>query len=163
VREPFIPRPLPGERWIVGAVVHDGAGRIFMHRRSESRALFPGAWDLVGGHVEAGESIMDCLARELREETGWEVARVLADLGTLQWTGNDGLDRREIDYLVEVSGDLARPRLEAELHHDPRWVSLDEARNLLDGSHQSDRMVRIVVERAFTIIAQQRPLEDDAG
>lgn len=158
MREPFIPRPLPGERWIVGAVVHDGAGRIFMQRRSESRALFPGAWDLVGGHVEAGESIMDCLARELREETGWEVARVLADLGTLHWTGNDGLDRREIDYLVEVSGDLARPRLEAGLHHDPRWVSLDEARNLLDGSHQSDRMVRIVVERAFTIIAQQRPL-----
>jgi len=123
-----------------------------MQRRSESRSLFPGAWDLVGGHLEPGESIMECLSRELREETGWDLARVLADLGTLEWTGNDGVDRREIDYLVEASGDPAHPRLEAGLHLDPRWVTLDEARGLLDGSHQSDGMVRIVVERAFVTL-----------
>ena len=114
VTDLYVPTPAPGERWIVGAVIHDGAGRIFVQRRSESRTLFPGAWDLVGGHLEAAESILDCLAREVDEETGWSIARIMTDLGTLEWTGNDGLDRREVDYLVEVTGDLLHPRLEQE-------------------------------------------------
>ena len=150
--ELFVPVPGAGERWIVGAVIHDGAGRIFVQRRSETRSLFPGAWDLVGGHLEAGESILDCLEREVQEETGWRVAKVVTDLGVLDWTGNDGLARREVDYLIEVSGDLQRPQLEHELHHDPRWVDREAALALLDGSHQSDGIVRTVVERAFELI-----------
>lgn len=65
------------------------------------------------------------------------------------------VSRHEVDYLVEVDGDLRRPRLEAGLHLDPRWVDRDEAVILLDGSHQSDGVVRIVVERAFE--ALRRP------
>ena len=144
-----LPNPNPGERWIVGAVIHDGQGRIFVQRRSQARSLFPGAWDLVGGHLEPGETILECLAREVREETGWSVARVLADLGMMRWTGDDMTERHEIDFLVEVSGDLDRPRIESGLHLDPRWVDRDGALALLDGSHPSDGLVRPVVERAF--------------
>jgi 8-oxo-dGTP diphosphatase len=148
-----VPEPRPGERWIVGGVIHDRQGRIFMQRRSQSRSLFAGAWDLVGGHLEPGEGILDCLAREIREETGWELERIVADLGTLRWTGDDGLERHEVDYLVEVSGDLARPVLEADLHLDPRWVDKHEALALLDGFHSSDELVRPVVVRAFAALA----------
>jgi 8-oxo-dGTP diphosphatase len=149
-----LPQPVPGERWIVGAVIHDGRGRIFVQRRSTDRSLFPGAWDLVGGHLEPGEGVLDCLVREVREETGWDAARVVADLGTLQWTGDDGLDRHEVDYLIEVAGDLNQPVIEVGLHLDPRWVDRDEAMALLDGSHPSDSLVRPVVERAFVVLAQ---------
>src|SRR5688500_9510876 len=72
-----LPSPKAGERWIVGAVIHDGTGRIFVQRRSEDRSLFPGAWDLVGGHLEPGEPILGCLAREVSEETGWAVERIV--------------------------------------------------------------------------------------
>jgi 8-oxo-dGTP diphosphatase len=149
-----LPQPAAGERWIVGAVIHDGHGRIFVQRRSAERSLFPGAWDLVGGHLESGEAILDCLAREVREETGWDAARVVADLGTLQWTGDDGIERHEVDYLIEVSGDLGTPTIEADRHLDPRWVNRQEAMKLLDGSHLSDAMVRRVVERAFSALAE---------
>jgi 8-oxo-dGTP diphosphatase len=148
-----LPKPAAGERWIVGAVIHDGRGRIFIQRRSADRSLFPDAWDLVGGHLERGETILDCLAREVREETGWRVRRVAADLGTLKWTGDDGLERHEVDYLVEVSGDLGRPAIEVDRHLDPRWVDRDEALALLDGTHPSDELVRPVVERAFAMLA----------
>jgi 8-oxo-dGTP diphosphatase len=146
------PLPAPGERWIVGAVIHDGMGRIFMQRRSADRSLFPGAWDLVGGHLEPGEEILDCLMREVREETGWRVTRVVADLGAMQWTGDDGVGRSEVDYLVEVDGDLTNPLIEADRHLDPRWVTPEEALALLDGSHPSDALVRPVIERAFAIL-----------
>ena len=148
-----LPSPNPGERWIVGAVIHDGRGRIFVQRRSQARSLFPGAWDLVGGHLEPGEAILDCLAREVHEETGWSVDAVVADLGVMSWTGDDGADRHEVDFLVEVSGDLDLPRIEAGLHLDPRWVDRDGALTLLDGSHPSDELVRPVVERAFDRLA----------
>ena len=146
-------QPAPGERWIVGAVIHDRHGRIFVQRRSADRSLFPGAWDLVGGHLEPDETILECLLREVSEETGWRVMRVVADLGTLQWTGDDGVDRHEIDYLVEVSGDLERPSIETDRHLDPRWVDRVEALALLDGSHPSDELVRPVIERGFAILS----------
>ena len=151
-RDLRLPIPRPGERWIVGAVIHDGQGRIFMQRRSQARSLFPGAWDLVGGHLEPGEAILNCLEREVREETGWSVERVIADVGVTTWTGDDGADRHEIDFLVEVRGDLHKPRIEPGLHLDPRWVDSDAAMALLDGSHPSDELVRPVVERAFGVI-----------
>lgn len=151
-----VPRPAAGERWIAGAFVHDGAGRILMQRRSPDRGLFPGAWDVVGGHVEEDETILDCLRREVTEETGWELQRIVAELGTVRYTGDDGGDRLEADYLVEVSGDLWAPRIERSLHDDPRWVTENEAMALLDGAHTSDALLRPVMQAAFAALRMQR-------
>ena len=56
---------------VVGAVIVNEDDRAFVHRRGYDRALFPGAWDIPGGHVEPGESPIDALRREVQEETGW--------------------------------------------------------------------------------------------
>jgi 8-oxo-dGTP diphosphatase len=100
-------------RLVVGAVIVDD-GRAFVHRRAYDRSLFPGCWDIPGGHVDVGETPLDALGRELQEETGWRPRRVLAELGEVSWIGSDGEPRREIDYLVEVDGDLNAPRLERD-------------------------------------------------
>ena len=146
-----LPRPGEGERWIAGAVIRDESGRIFMQRRSQDRGLFPGAWDIVGGHLEPGERILEALRREVTEETGWSLRRVLDDLGVTSYVGEDGVERHEVDYLVEVDGDLSAPHIEERLHLDPRWVRRDEALALLDGAHRSDALLRPVIERAFEI------------
>jgi 8-oxo-dGTP pyrophosphatase MutT (NUDIX family) len=147
-----MPRPAEGERWIAGAVIRDRAGRIFMQRRSPDRSLFPGAWDIVGGHLEPGEGIVAALRREVAEETGWTLRRVVDDLGVTTYAGEDGIERHEADFLVEVDGDLAEPRIEEHLHLDPRWVDRDEALALLDGAHRSDALLRPVIERAFAAL-----------
>lgn len=100
------------ERVAVGAVIVDDQGRAFVHRRAYYRALFPGCWDIPGGHVEGDETPLEALAREVDEKTGWRLARVVADLGESFWMGDDGVRRRNLDYLVEVEGDLSSPRLE---------------------------------------------------
>lgn len=57
---------------VVGALVREGRV-LLVHRRTDKRVR-PGLWDLPGGVVEPGESELDALARELREELGVEVS-----------------------------------------------------------------------------------------
>jgi isopentenyldiphosphate isomerase len=53
------------------AFVTDGAGRLFVHRRPATKAVFPSLYDMgVGGVVGAGESYLDAAWREAGEELG---------------------------------------------------------------------------------------------
>ncbi len=55
----------------VGAVIVD-AGRVVLVKRGAPP--LKGEWSLPGGAVEVGETLEECVAREMREETGLDVA-----------------------------------------------------------------------------------------
>lgn len=133
----------------VGALIMDDQGRIFVHRRSPDRRLFPDCWDIVGGHVEAGETPREALAREIAEETGWRLSRILCVVGVYYWIGNDGIARDEIDYLVEVDGDLAAPRLEPGKQVDFRWLTQSGASLLLSHKPTREILTYQIVESGF--------------
>ena len=59
----------------VVAAVSDPRGRILLTRRAAHMRSFPRAWVMPGGGLDEGESLTDCLVREVREETGVDVAR----------------------------------------------------------------------------------------
>ena len=44
------------------------ADRILLGLRSPQRVLYPGVWDMFGGHLEPGEHHRQTLVRELQEE-----------------------------------------------------------------------------------------------
>ena len=55
----------------VGIAVIAGDGRLLIHRRSETKDIWPGWWDIAaGGVVASGESYDDAARRELAEELG---------------------------------------------------------------------------------------------
>ncbi|MEO3975386.1 NUDIX domain-containing protein [Streptomyces sp. CAU 1734] len=55
----------------VFVLVRDGEGRIFVHRRTASKLIFPSLYDMfTGGVVGAGESYDDAALREAEEELG---------------------------------------------------------------------------------------------
>lgn len=67
------PASIPGMVKIVtGALIREG--RVLLAHRSPTRSAYPDVWDLPGGHVETGESELEALARELREELGVQVS-----------------------------------------------------------------------------------------
>ena len=91
-------------------------------------------WDFPKGTIEPGESELDAAKRETLEETG------LADLefpfgdehqDTLPYAGGKVAryflaETEKSDIELPVSAELGRPE-----HHEWRWVSLDEAEELL--------------------------------
>jgi ADP-ribose pyrophosphatase YjhB (NUDIX family) len=56
----------------VGAIVRDREGRLLLVRRGHPPD--EGLWSIPGGRVEPGESDVTAVRRELREETGLDVA-----------------------------------------------------------------------------------------
>ncbi|MFE7114804.1 NUDIX hydrolase [Streptomyces sp. NPDC057654] len=140
-------------RSMVGALIRDPYDRIFVQRRSAGRRLFPECWDVVGGAVEHGESLLDALHREIAEETGWRLRRVLAQVAHEEWTAG-GLRHVESDYVVEVDGDLSSPVLEGDKHTEFAWIAAGEI-SLLDENVRrgNSAFIKDVVTAAHTWLA----------
>ena len=70
-----LPRAELRERRLIGRctfiLLFNPAGELCVHRRTLSKALYPGYWDVAaGGMVDAGEDYAQAAARELEEELG---------------------------------------------------------------------------------------------
>lgn len=83
----------------VGAVVQDPAGRFLLVLRGHEPQA--GCWSVPGGRVEAGESLQDAVAREVREETGLGVL-VGAELGVVEIPGAPDVVYQVHDFAATV-------------------------------------------------------------
>ena len=79
----------------------------------------PGMYSALAGFVEPGESIEDCLHREVREEVGVEV-RAPVYFGSQPWAFPHSL---MIAYTAEYAGGTLRP--DAVEIEDAQWFSAD--------------------------------------
>jgi ADP-ribose pyrophosphatase YjhB (NUDIX family) len=52
----------------ISFVLHDGRGRVMLHKRGEKCRDEQGNWDAGGGALEFDEEFEDCLRREIKEE-----------------------------------------------------------------------------------------------
>lgn len=146
----------PLKPWtVVGALIVDQRDRVFVQQRAETRQLFPGCWDIVGGRIEDGETPRAALEREISEETGWRLHRVLHHVADGTWRAQDGTEHREVDYVVEVHGDLEAPELEWEKHPRYTWVTPADLGLLEESTRRSgSAFIRDAVVAAHSWLAE---------
>ncbi len=106
----------------VGMWIVDRGGRIFLTRRSMEKKYAPGKWENPAGHVQAGETPIHAVIRELFEETGLSVredqAVLLGASRTWPYLGRD--------FGVRMDVDLAQVRFQKGETCDAKWVDFDE-------------------------------------
>jgi 8-oxo-dGTP pyrophosphatase MutT (NUDIX family) len=121
---------------LVGALIVDrDHRRLYIQRRSASRKVFPGAWDIVGGKVEPGEDRETALAREMVEETGWTLESILGWCFDDRTHLGDHVAREQV-AVVTVDDPDRSPRLEPGKAVEWAWVGPDDAvadQNIVDG------------------------------
>jgi 8-oxo-dGTP pyrophosphatase MutT (NUDIX family) len=110
----------------------DDEGRVYVHRRTDSKDVFPGQWDCwAGGVVTAGESPDQAAARELSEELGVHVP----ELEPLfrHWYRDDRTDYLAFCYRARWRGDEVDGRVvhQPEEVAEGRWTTLAGLRALL--------------------------------
>lgn len=63
-------------RTVVVGLVWNRRGELLFCRMDPNRGVFPGQWGFPGGGIEPGETMVDALRRELREELGIGISMI---------------------------------------------------------------------------------------
>jgi len=109
-------------RVAVGVIQKNGKILICQRKQNSRYGL---KWEFPGGKLEAGESILGCLRRELREELSIEVERYVRSETQTAFYEDGGTFEVTYCFVRQYSGE---PR--NNLFEEIRWVSLDELRTL---------------------------------
>jgi 8-oxo-dGTP diphosphatase len=104
---------------VAGAVLIGDDGRIFSCRRSKNES-FAGGWEFPGGKVESGESIKECLVREMDEELAIEI-EVGKPLGIIRKSTGPFVLEIHTWSCMQKSGEI-----QLSVHDASRWLELSE-------------------------------------
>ncbi|MDG2990341.1 A/G-specific adenine glycosylase [Candidatus Synechococcus calcipolaris G9] len=110
--------PIP-HKYIGVAVIWNDAGQLLIDRRPAA-GLLGGLWEFPGGKIEPGETVQDCIVREVTEELG-----IAVDVG---------------EHLIDIDHAYSHFKVTLQVYHcrhrqgEPqplgcdavRWVSLEE-------------------------------------
>ena len=117
----------PGEYGLVVCVwVYDGKGNILMTRRAPGKS-FAGTWENSGGAAQAGETSLQAVVRELREETGIVAAAEEFEFLSTTRDGHFFYDH----YCLRADVPLEKITLQPGETDGVRWVSMDEVHGMI--------------------------------
>jgi mutator protein MutT len=111
----------------VGALVRDG--RVLLGYRSSKKRAYPSVWDLPGGVVEAGESELGALARELHEELGVQIATASAS-HLCRLTAGPAEERVRLSAWLVREWQGTPTNAAPDEHDDIGWFDLEELPSL---------------------------------
>ena len=98
-----------------------------------------GVWALPKGLVDAGEPPVETALREVEEETGIR-AEIERTLGETRYHDRSGRPKRVVYFAMRSLGGEFRRNWEVD---ELRWVSLDEAAELLGYEHDKQLVAKL--------------------
>ena len=136
--------------------VNNGIRELFIQTRykPQSSPTYLDTLEIPAGGVQSYESVYDALKREVKEETGLDIIKIIDDesTGVMENRAGDksmafrpflcqqvtetngGLPWYGFVFLCEVSGEI---KMQTEEAINPRWMNLDELKRFLN-EHPED-------------------------
>lgn len=129
----------PGTYHIVVCVwIWNSKGQVLLTLRSKNKKQFPGLWEGLGGSAQAGETSLESVVREVKEEIGLEYPpedfRLLTRL----------LEKTALVDIYELRADFAAEdlHLQKEEVETARWATVEELEDLVAQGEFSDAALR---------------------
>ncbi len=124
-------------RVVAKALVVNSEGKILVVKEGQD------FWSLPGGGIEHGESAIDCIRREIREEIGVDDVRV----DEIVYSTNVYLDRRDMwmTWIVHKAHLGSNDFVYGDGVTDARYIDLEEIRN---SDHLLEKLIVEAVQAA---------------
>lgn len=132
----------------IGAVVFaiDPVGelRVLLRKNSPFNGS-PEEWNVIYGHIEAGELPQDCARREVEEEAGIEIGETFTGDYEISKTFDD-TEQIDIAYYWMVIDEMMKPVNLNEESIGYQWVTINNAQESIPDSQQASAIVRCFEE-----------------
>lgn len=99
-------------------------GEILLQRRSLAKKKRPGVWSKTGGHVDSGESVIDAIKREVKEEIGLELKN--EDLFFMQKFKSDAPKFFSYGYIALTDNKIEDYELQLEEVDKVKYFKIEE-------------------------------------
>ncbi|NOT11373.1 MAG: NUDIX hydrolase [Methylococcaceae bacterium] len=129
----------------VGGVIFNECQQVLLIQRNKAPAS--GYWSVPGGRLEPGESLAEACRREVKEETGLDVAPTT--IVAVVDRRLEGFHYVIIDYLALLSDEKSQPPIAHSDVSDARWVNVDQisAYDLVEGLEE-------IILRTFALFSK---------
>jgi len=127
------------DKLVTGTAVFNSSTKpkILIVKRAPHEDYLPNSWEIPGGKVDEGETIATGVARELLEETGLVLTKVVAQMPGMRYTTSKSVVEEasgeeiaivkhsvQLNFAVEVA--LGEIKLDANEHVEWMWAGVGE-------------------------------------
>ncbi len=105
--------------------------KILIQKRAKQKKLEPNVWAMTGGSVIVGESSIDTIAREAKEELDIDINTGDLKLITKFKTGNVWIDT----YILNCNYDISKMKLQENEVSDVKWATWTEIDELVNNGY----------------------------
>ena len=129
----------------VHILVFNSKDELFIQKRSQSKDSNPGLWDSsAAGHLECGESYLDCAIREIAEELAIEITAPLQSLFRLPASAQTGMEHCTV-YRCINDGPF---QLQPEEIDEGMWIGIAQMdRRVADKDQTLTSILRLIWEQ----------------
>lgn len=148
--------PAHGQQVITAcALIHqefNSVQKIFLPKRADTKKFLPSVYEIPGGHIDFGESIVDGLKREIKEEFGADI--VVGDpFASFTYTNEvKGSHSVEVIYFAKFTSPIEDITLHPDDHSEYGWFAEDELDKVTTANKRGDDPEILALKKAFELL-----------
>jgi dATP pyrophosphohydrolase len=125
--------------------VENGVHKFLLLKRADENKIYPGIWQMVTGGIEHDEVTVDAVKRELLEETGLKPQKlfVVPKINSFYFPTSDKIVLSPVFLAIVNTTDVKI----SEEHSEYKWVSFDEAVDLIYWPNQVESLT--IIKKQF--------------